>query len=106
MKMEKTKKLRKIKNKKSLIISAILLASFIIWTVILCFADIRAVGPEESSVGLGGLNEYFYGLTGANMLLYTITDWLGLVPICVAFCFAVLGAIKVSLSNNHLLSMA
>ena len=92
--MEKTKKLRKIKSKKSLIISVILLASFIIWTVILCFADVRAVGPEESSVGLGGLNEYFHGLTGANMLLYTITDWLGLVPICVAFCFAVLGAIQ------------
>ncbi|MGN0350062.1 MAG: phosphatase PAP2 family protein, partial [Roseburia sp.] len=34
---------------------------------------------------------YHYSLTGVHMLLYTITDWLGLVPLCVVFGFAILG---------------
>jgi len=29
-----------------------------------------------------------------HLLLYTITDWLGLVPIGTAFCFAILGLVQ------------
>lgn len=31
---------------------------------------------------------------GVNLLLYTVTDWLGLVPIAVAFGFAVIGLVQ------------
>jgi undecaprenyl-diphosphatase len=40
------------------------------------------------------MNGYFHNLTGVNMSLYVITDWLGLVPIGVAFGFAVLGLVQ------------
>ena len=67
---------------------------FVLWTVLVCFVDVRAIGPQESSVGFATLNGYIHDLTGVNMRLYVITDWLGLVPIGVAFGFAVLGLVQ------------
>ena len=67
---------------------------FVLWTVLIRFVDVQAIGPEESSVGFATLNSYVHDITGVNMLLYVITDWLGLVPIVVAFSFAVLGLIQ------------
>ena len=46
------------------------------------------------TLGLAALNEIFHDLTGVNMLLYTVTDWFGLVPIAVAFGFATLGLVQ------------
>ena len=71
-----------------------LLAAFVLWTVFVCFIDVRAIGPRESSVGFSTLNGYVHNLTGVNMSLYVVTDWLGLVPIGVAFGFAVLGLVQ------------
>ena len=71
-----------------------LFAVFVLWTVLVCFVDVRAIGPQESSVGFATLNGYIHDLTGVNMRLYVITDWLGLVPIGVAFGFAVLGLVQ------------
>ena len=71
-----------------------LLAIFVLWTVLIRFVDVGAIGPRESSVGFATLNGYIHNLTGVNMSLYIITDWLGLVPIGVAFGFAVLGIVQ------------
>ena len=71
-----------------------LLAAFVVWTVLVCFVDVQAIGPRESSVGFATLNGYVHSLTGVNMSLYVITDWLGLVPIGVAFGFATLGLVQ------------
>ena len=79
------------KNKKMLVVGASLLASFALWTVLVCFVDVQAIGPDGSSVGFSTLNGFMHELTGVNWFLYTITDWLGLVPIGVALGFAILG---------------
>ena len=71
-----------------------LIAVFVLWTVLVSVVDVRAIGPNGSSVGFATLNGYVHDLTGVNMLLYTITDWLGLVPIGVAFGFAGLGLVQ------------
>ena len=68
-----------------------LLALFIIWTVALGFVDVGAIGPQGSSVGFATLNKMVHNITGVHMSLYTITDWLGLVPICFIMGFGVLG---------------
>ena len=68
-----------------------MLAVFTLWTFLVCFVDVGAIGPRGSSVGLATLNSFFHELVGVNMLLYNVTDWLGLVPIAVALGFAVLG---------------
>lgn len=82
------------KINKKIFIGVGFLASFVIWTLLIKFVDVRAIGPNGSSVGFAALNGFFHSLTGANMTLYTITDWLGLVPIGVAFAFAVFGLVQ------------
>ena len=71
-----------------------MLSAFVLWTVLVRFVDMQMIGPEESSVGFATLNGYVHNLIGVNMSLYTITDWLGLIPIGVAFGFAVLGLLQ------------
>lgn len=70
------------------------LAAFAIWTISLCCIDIKAIGPEGSSVGFSALNGFIRDLIGSNMTLYVITDWLGLVPLFFAFGFAIVGLIQ------------
>ena len=82
------------KNKKRLFCGASLLAAFVLWTVSVGFVDVRTIGPEGSSVGFAAINGFVHELTGVNLILYTITDWLGLVPIAVALGFAILGLIQ------------
>ena len=77
--------------RKNLIISVSLLTAFVLWTVAICFVDVQAIGPGGSSVGFASLNRFFHNFTGVHFGLYNLTDWLGLVPIGVAFFFAILG---------------
>ena len=82
------------KNKKRLVLGASLVVAFVLWTILVCFVDVRAIGPEGSSVGFATLNGFVHELTGVNWLLYTVTDWLGIVPIAVALVFAILGLVQ------------
>jgi undecaprenyl-diphosphatase len=59
--------------------------------VAICWVDVRAIGPRGSSVGFAAINRFVHDLTGVHMQLYTITDWLGLVPILFVLGFAALG---------------
>ena len=65
-------------------------AAFVLWTVLVCCVDVKEMGPK-GSVGFATLNGWVHELTGVQMELYIITDWLGLVPIAVALGFAILG---------------
>lgn len=78
-------------SQKEFTIAAALIAAFILWTAALFHADVQPIGPEGSAVGLAALNSAFHHLTGVHMALYTLTDWLGLVPVGIALGFALLG---------------
>ncbi len=81
-------------------IAAGLLLAFLLWTVLIQHVDVRSVGPNGSSVGFGGINLWFHRLTGVHMTLYTITDWLGLVPIVICICFGTLGLRQLIVRRN------
>lgn len=81
-------------KRKSFCVPIGLLVLFILWTLIVCFVDVRPIGPHNSSVGLAGINQFVHHLTGVNFLLYHITDWLGLVPVGVCIGFGLLGFIQ------------
>lgn len=68
-----------------------LLAVFTLWTVLVCYVDVKPIGPEGSSVGFSALNGFVHNLVGVRTSLYIITDWLGLVPIATAAGFAIFG---------------
>ena len=82
------------KNRKLFWVGVGLLAVFVLWTVLVHFVDVRVIGPEGSSVGFATLNGFVHELTGVNWLLYTVTDWLGLVPIATVLGFAILGLVQ------------
>ena len=84
----------KKEGKKSLYFSLFFIATFEIWTVLIRLIDVKQIGPQNSSVGFATLNGFFHNLTGTNMTLYTVTDWLGLVPIAVCLGFGILGLIE------------
>lgn len=80
--------------RKNFVASMCLLAAFVLWTVAICFLDVRAIGPQGSFVGFAGINGFVHNLTGVHWGLYYITDWLGLVPIFVCMGFSILGLIQ------------
>jgi undecaprenyl-diphosphatase len=81
-------------SKKKLSASLLFLFAFIVWTLLVRFVDVQPIGPRDSCVGFATVNGFFHNLTGVNMTLYSITDWLGLVPIFVALSFAILGLVQ------------
>ncbi len=70
------------------------LLAFTVWTILIQTVDVQAVGPRGSEVGFAAFNVWFHQLTGVHMTLYTVTDWLGLVPIFICICFGILGLIQ------------
>ena len=71
-----------------------LLTAFALWTVLIKHIDVQNAGPNGTEIGFATINVWFHQLTGVHMLIYTITDWLGLVPIIICMCFGVLGLIQ------------
>ena len=84
----------KMKRKISLYLAICSLFAFVLWTFLVRFINVQAIGPQGSKVGFASVNGFFYALIGVNMRLYVITDWLGLVPVFIAFGFAIFGLIQ------------
>ena len=80
-----------MKNKKKLFTGTALLIAFIVWTILIQSIDVQAIGVNGTTIGFATVNTWFYKLTGVHMTVYTITDWLGLVPICICGFFGIVG---------------
>ena len=94
----------KKENQRNFCIATCMLLAFLLWTVAIQFVDVQAIGPQESSVGFAAINQLVHNLTGVHMSLYTITDWLGLVPLVFVMGFALLGLIQ-WIKRKHLLKV-
>ena len=84
----------KDKGKRELMPGLVLLAGFIVWTILIRHIDVQRVGPRGTEIGVASFNVWFHRMTGVHMLIYTITDWLGLVPIFICMGFGLLGLIQ------------
>lgn len=78
-----------------------LLAVFLLWTAAVRFVDVQIIGPQGSCVGFATVNGFVHDLTGVHRTLYTLTDWLGLVPFGFAMGFALLG-LRQWIQRKHL----
>lgn len=81
-------------KRKLFVMAASFLAAFVLWTLAVQWIDVRSIGPQESTVGLAALNQFVHRLTGVHMFLYTLTDWLSLVPLALIAGFAALGLLQ------------
>lgn len=84
----------KTHKKKSLIFGTISIFAFVIWTILIQTIDVQPVGLKGTNVGFATFNTLFHSITGVNMTLYTITDWLGLVPIFIGMIFGFVGLVQ------------
>ena len=80
-----------MKSKLYLTASIVLLTLFLIFTVIVMTVDVKPIGPNGSEVGLASINEPFADAVGFNELWYNISEYVGLIPLAIAGCFAILG---------------
>lgn len=85
-------------------IATFMLLAFLLWTLAIQFVDVQAIGPRESTVGFATINQFVHNLTGVHMSLYTITDWLGLVPFVFVLGFGILGLAQ-WIKRKHILKV-
>ena len=78
-------------KERNLIISTILLISSIIFIALLKNIDVKCDAVNNSCIGLATINQFLFNKIGVNMLWYTITDWLGIIPILMAMVYAFIG---------------
>ena len=69
-------------------------AAFAVWTALIQIIDVQPVGQNGTNIGFAAFNCRFHQLTGVHMAIYTITDWLGLVPIAVCMVFGGIGLVQ------------
>ena len=81
-------------EKKSLLMGSISLAMFAVWTVLILTVDVQPLGQNGTSIGFATFNCWFHHFTGVNMAIYTITDWMGLVPVVICLIFAGIGLVQ------------
>ena len=81
-------------GKRLLLLGCILVLTFIVWTVLIQTVDVQPIGQNGTDIGFATFNSWFHKLTGVNMTLYTITDWLGLIPLFVCMIFGGIGFIQ------------
>ena len=67
---------------------------FAVWTALIKLVDVQDIGPMETAVGLATINGWFHKLTGVHMWLYTVTDWLGLIPVFICLMFGGIGFVQ------------
>ena len=83
-----------MKRKKKAYLALTFTASFLLWTILVKNFDVGAIGPNGSLVGFSTLNALIHRLTGVNMSLYVITDWLGIIPLMFIIGFGIFGLIQ------------
>ena len=94
----------KKETQRNLFFAICLLTAFLLWTLAVRFVDVQAIGPMGSTVGFATINRFIHNLTGVNMHLYNITDWLGLLPLLFVAVFGFIGLIQ-WIKRKHLLKV-
>ena len=84
----------KEKGKKLLWTGVVWIAVFGVWTMLIQTIDVKPVGQNGTDVGFAWWNVMFHRWTGVHMTIYTITDWLGLIPLFVCVLFGVVGLVQ------------
>lgn len=77
---------------KNFIVTGVLFALFVLFTILVMNVDVQAIGPKNSEVGFASLNQYMHEWTGTSDFWYDISKYAGFLPVLTALCFVALGA--------------
>lgn len=81
-------------GKQVLLFGGILIVAFAVWTALIQMVDVQPLGQNGTNIGFATFNCWFHRLAGVNMTIYTITDWMGLIPLVVCLIFAGIGVVQ------------
>ena len=81
-------------GKRKITVGLILVIVFAVFTGLVQSVDVQPLGVNGTDIGFYTLNYWFHKLCGVHMVLYTITDWLGLVPVFICVMFGVFGCVQ------------
>lgn len=81
-------------GKQVLFLGGIFIIAFAIWTALIQMVDVQPLGQNATNIGFATFNCWFHRLTNVNMTIYTITDWMGLIPLVVCLIFAGIGLVQ------------
>ena len=81
-------------EKRILLLGVFLVVAFVVWTALIVWVDVQPLGQNGTNIGFATFNQWFHKLTGVHMTIYTITDWLGLIPVFVCMVFGVVGLLQ------------
>ena len=84
----------KRKEKRTLVLGLVFLGLFGLWTAMIQLIDVQPIGSRGTNIGFATLNSWFHNLTGVDMTIYTITDWMGFIPIFICVVFGLIGLIQ------------
>lgn len=87
-------------KKKNITISVILTLLSIIYTLLVKYVDVSAIGPNNSNVGFSHLNGFFHNLIGSNMTIYKISELLGLVLLLLVAIYGCIGLYQLIKRKN------
>ena len=91
-------------KKRNIITSITLIILSIVFTLLVKYIDVKPIGPNESLVGFADINKLFYNLIGSNMVIYKITEILGIIPLLIALIYIIIG-IKQSIKRKSILKV-
>lgn len=81
-------------GKRLLFLGVTFVITFAIWTLLIQIVDVQPYGQNGTDIGFATFNCWFHKLSGVHMTIYTITDWLGLIPLVVCMIFGGIGFVQ------------
>ena len=81
------------KNSLKYFVAILLIALAIIYTVLVKTIDVKSA-LNGTTIGFSTINYFVFNKIGVHLVWYHITDWLGILPILLAFSYAVIGLIE------------
>ena len=78
-------------KKKKIMIPIILTIVSIVYTLFVKVVDVKKIGPNDSSVGFGSLNESFKNLVGSNETIYKLSEILGYLVLGLVLVYGIIG---------------
>ena len=99
------------KLNKSLIAGISLFVAFVVFTVLVKFVDVAAVGPLGSKVGFSKMNDSIFKEIGTSDTWYNISEFFGTIALILAGVFVIVGLVQLikrkslKMVDNHILAL-
>ena len=80
-----------MKNIRNIIMSVIMTIFSGVFVYLVKTVDVKAIGPNKSSVGFSGINKAYADMVGSNMTIYKLTEIFGLLVFIIVGVYGLIG---------------